>query len=592
MISRFFILKLLYLLFCFTSVASVYGQDDVRQQKDSLWKAIENSEGEEKLSAYHNLFFWYMDNMTDDASFDSFSNFAKEYDEYAQKMGNTQVQGDIKINRLIACNQVNRFDEMEKHAPKTLEFLKKINMTEGYFVAYKQLITAYCSQSLFDRALKELQTVYKDAQQQNNNEAQFYMQYLMGMVYMYQDRLDEAESYYRMSIKIGEKMTPKPFGYIGVYLELCNMLQATKRYDDFFAAINQLESLIKEGEKEEPNRVFIRHKINSWILYANAYCGVGEYDKAEHYCDLIENMIGIDGDVLAFRALIWDSRGEYDKALDCISQAVLINPYHSYTRQNKIKILSHLENAPLTYAETEATFQFIDSVRTSNFNAQLDELRTQYEVDKITAEKERNHNYFLFALGGCVLLAIALGIWINRNRTILKKNRGLYRQIKEQDRLAEELEAMTKQYEEVSQLIPSASDDDIAVETRCIASLPGNKQQRQLVSRLRDYLLKDKYFATYDIDIQKLVPEMATNRTSLFEALKAVTGKTPMEYINYLRLNEAKRLLDHSDLTIETIALDCGFTTSSTFYRQFRERYRITPTVYRKFNGLELKIEN
>jgi AraC-like DNA-binding protein len=55
-----------------------------------------------------------------------------------------------------------------------------------------------------------------------------------------------------------------------------------------------------------------------------------------------------------------------------------------------------------------------------------------------------------------------------------------------------------------------------------------------------------------------------------------------MEFITYLRLDEAKRLLDNSDLTIENIAYECGFNTYSTFYRQFCERYRISPTAYRK----------
>jgi AraC-like DNA-binding protein len=75
---------------------------------------------------------------------------------------------------------------------------------------------------------------------------------------------------------------------------------------------------------------------------------------------------------------------------------------------------------------------------------------------------------------------------------------------------------------------------------------------------------------------------MATNRAYLFDAIKTVTGKTPMVFINHLRLDEAKRLLDNTPLTIETIACECGFTTSSTFYRQFRDRYQITPAAYRK----------
>ena len=196
------------------------------------------------------------------------------------------------------------------------------------------------------------------------------------------------------------------------------------------------------------------------------------------------------------------------------------------------------------------------------------EVQRSIEVQLKEEKLKRNQHYLFFALGGCVLLAIALGIWINRNRTIVKKNRDLYRQIKEQDRLAEELEAMSKQYEQI-------------VETGRAPSLPGSQQQRQLVSRLRDFLLKERYYAKFDIDIQELILKMSTNRTYLFEALKAVTGKTPMEFLNCLRLDEAKQLLDVSDLNVETIAFECGFSTDRTFYRQFRDRYRITPTEYR-----------
>jgi transcriptional regulator GlxA family with amidase domain len=65
--------------------------------------------------------------------------------------------------------------------------------------------------------------------------------------------------------------------------------------------------------------------------------------------------------------------------------------------------------------------------------------------------------------------------------------------------------------------------------------------------------------------------------------IKAVTDKSLQEYINYLRLEEARRLLDSAThLTLEAIAVECGFNSYSTFYRLFREQYQITPASYRK----------
>ena len=96
-------------------------------------------------------------------------------------------------------------------------------------------------------------------------------------------------------------------------------------------------------------------------------------------------------------------------------------------------------------------------------------------------------------------------------------------------------------------------------------------------------MLSDRNFANPDIVFDKLVPILNTNRTYLYDSIKAVSGKSLQEYVNFLRLEEARRMFDnHSELTIERIAEECGFNYYSTFYRLFRERYQITPSEYRK----------
>jgi len=41
----------------------------------------------------------------------------------------------------------------------------------------------------------------------------------------------------------------------------------------------------------------------------------------------------------------------------------------------------------------------------------------------------------------------------------------------------------------------------------------------------------------------------------------------------------------HPELTVEAVALDCGFNTAHTFYRLFRKQYDISPAEYRKMAG-------
>ncbi|WP_422105919.1 helix-turn-helix domain-containing protein [Winogradskyella sp.] len=57
------------------------------------------------------------------------------------------------------------------------------------------------------------------------------------------------------------------------------------------------------------------------------------------------------------------------------------------------------------------------------------------------------------------------------------------------------------------------------------------------------------------------------------------------DYINKLRLEEAKKLLrdtNYNNYTITAIALECGFSSKSAFYRAFKKQYNTTPSEFRK----------
>lgn len=63
---------------------------------------------------------------------------------------------------------------------------------------------------------------------------------------------------------------------------------------------------------------------------------------------------------------------------------------------------------------------------------------------------------------------------------------------------------------------------------------------------------------------------------------KSVTSQTPIEYLQSLRLQKARRMLSCGLRTISEIALDCGFSTPSYFSNCFMEKYKITPSAYRE----------
>lgn len=75
-------------------------------------------------------------------------------------------------------------------------------------------------------------------------------------------------------------------------------------------------------------------------------------------------------------------------------------------------------------------------------------------------------------------------------------------------------------------------------------------------------------------------------RTFARRFLKA-TGQTPLDYVQALRLEEAKQMLETTDDAIEAIAGEVGYEDASFFGRLFRRKTGLTPKQYRvRFGAL------
>jgi len=61
--------------------------------------------------------------------------------------------------------------------------------------------------------------------------------------------------------------------------------------------------------------------------------------------------------------------------------------------------------------------------------------------------------------------------------------------------------------------------------------------------------------------------------------------KTPAKYALRLRLNRARDMLETTDYTVASIAMEAGFYDQSHFVKAFQRIYRMTPTQYRKRHG-------
>ena len=98
-------------------------------------------------------------------------------------------------------------------------------------------------------------------------------------------------------------------------------------------------------------------------------------------------------------------------------------------------------------------------------------------------------------------------------------------------------------------------------------------------------------FIEKNIDDEALNPTSVSDfigmgKTSLYEKLKELTGKTPGEYIRMVRLDHASKLLKTTQLTVQEVMYKSGFSSKSYFYKEFAARFGSSPKEYRKANSL------
>lgn len=88
-------------------------------------------------------------------------------------------------------------------------------------------------------------------------------------------------------------------------------------------------------------------------------------------------------------------------------------------------------------------------------------------------------------------------------------------------------------------------------------------------------------YADPSLRVSEVAEEAGMSEVYLRRLFSRLLGKSPQTFIRDERLRIARELLLHSDKTVERIALQTGFDTTSYFYRAFRNRYGTSPGRYR-----------
>ncbi|MEP3436564.1 MAG: helix-turn-helix domain-containing protein [Hoeflea sp.] len=97
---------------------------------------------------------------------------------------------------------------------------------------------------------------------------------------------------------------------------------------------------------------------------------------------------------------------------------------------------------------------------------------------------------------------------------------------------------------------------------------------------------------TADLSLEALARQAGMSKRTLGRRFAEVTNNTISRYIEDVRLNMARRPLEGSGQSIQTIATNAGFGTSITMRRFFARRLGVSPGNYRASFGADQSLVN
>lgn len=533
---------------------------------DSLRTLIATAEGVDKLKEYQNLSNHYMQNILRENAIDTLLQISDEMEAEARRQKNTNYQGLAISNKIISLFNIRQLDKAIADAPDALDRLKRLEEWKYYYIVYYNLVAVYSFQNNTAKAQEEAQKMYDDAKARADNAGMGMSLYAMSTVYHKLRRFTNQEKNLREALALLADDTGYINSTVDIYHRLGTSLVLQTRHTEALQVAEEYAAAIRRYEELTGQK-----KTNSWLnlymLYLDLYNQAGVPDSALVYLDKLESATLGKRNWSESRAHIYYNQKKYPEAVAEADKAIAFDSTRISAKSLKLMALMYLcepDSANKMYFDV---VHHLHKINNDRFTVELDKIRTEYEVDKHIAEKARTRQAYFLTLAICILLVLLVAGLILYNRAINRKNRRLYKQIKEQDKLADELRGDGRN-------VPQrGSDADTDAD---------NLQYYDLVSRLRRYLLTDNNLKRDDINRDDITAALATNRNTLSEAVKTVTGQTLMEYIRSMQLDEARRLMDqHPELTIDTIAGECGFNTN-TFYRVFRKQYDMSPAEYRK----------
>lgn len=126
-------------------------------------------------------------------------------------------------------------------------------------------------------------------------------------------------------------------------------------------------------------------------------------------------------------------------------------------------------------------------------------------------------------------------------------------------------------------LISLLAENGCIIDNHQISTVRALKMDK--IKKVIDYIAAN-YNDTISIDVLSKLTDL--NKYNFCRFFKRYSGMTPIEYLNFYRINKACNLLENNSCSVTDAALQTGFQNMSYFAKVFKKYKNVAPSLVRK----------
>ncbi|MBN2519165.1 MAG: response regulator [Bacteroidales bacterium] len=108
--------------------------------------------------------------------------------------------------------------------------------------------------------------------------------------------------------------------------------------------------------------------------------------------------------------------------------------------------------------------------------------------------------------------------------------------------------------------------------------ITANEMDQEFIQKAIDYITLN--ITNNNLNVEELAIALNMSHSNVYRKIKALTGKTIIEFIRIIRLKQAIKLMESKKYTLAEIAYQTGFTSPAYFTKSFKDQYGKPPSEY------------